>query len=110
MFSIVNIRSEVSLIHYEKIIAINAPPLGHWSTVIGDQEMNNVLFIFICRVGFGAGFLGTLLSPIHACLVLGCEYFKGSLFRCILTMAPPTLIILGASVGLWALYRVWLPF
>jgi integral membrane protein (TIGR00529 family) len=61
-------------------------------------------------LAFASGFVGTLLSPIHACLVLGCSYFKGNLLKNILVMAVPSLGILATAVGLFFLYRVWMPF
>ncbi|MHC5037435.1 MAG: DUF401 family protein [Planctomycetota bacterium] len=60
-------------------------------------------------LAFCAGFLGTLLSPIHACLVLGCAYFKGSLPRNIAVLAAPTALILATGIALYFAYAWLLP-
>jgi integral membrane protein (TIGR00529 family) len=60
-------------------------------------------------LAFGAGFLGTLLSPIHACLVLGNAYFKGSLARSIAGMALPSALVLGAGVAWYFAVRAFYP-
>jgi len=50
-------------------------------------------------LAFAAGFLGALVSPIHACLVLACGYFKGSLLRAIAGMLVPAGVILACAFG-----------
>ena len=61
-------------------------------------------------LAFTAGFMGTMLSPLHACLVLSSQYFKGSLGRVILRLARPAIGVLAMGFALWALYMHWCPF
>jgi hypothetical protein len=61
-------------------------------------------------LAFTAGFMGTMLSPLHACLVLSSQYFKGSLGRVILRLARPAIGVLAMGFALWALYMHWRPF
>jgi hypothetical protein len=61
-------------------------------------------------LAYGAGFVGTLLSPIHACLALGCAWFKGPLWRTVLFLLPPSALVLAATLGMFFLYRAWKPF
>ena len=68
---------------------------------------NPVAYIILA---FASGFMGTMLSPIHACLVLTCQYFDGGLGRVMLRLAIPAACVLGVGFALWALYLRWLPF
>jgi integral membrane protein (TIGR00529 family) len=61
-------------------------------------------------LAYGAGFVGTLLSPIHACLALGCAWFKGALWRTVVFLLAPSALMLAATAGLFFLYRAWRPF
>lgn len=61
-------------------------------------------------LAFTAGFMGTMLSPLHACLALSSQYFKGDLTRVILRLAPAALGVLGMGFALWALYSHYQPF
>ncbi|MHC4660715.1 MAG: DUF401 family protein [Planctomycetota bacterium] len=61
-------------------------------------------------LAFTAGFMGTMLSPLHACLVLTNEYFKSSLLRVILRLVRPAISVLATSVALYFLYSRWKPF
>jgi len=59
-------------------------------------------------LAFCSGFIGTLISPIHACLVLTSAYFHERLWRNIAGMALPALAVLGAGLLLHWAYRAWL--
>ena len=63
----------------------------------------------LARIVFGcadpkAGYCGTLLSPVHSCLVMSTGYFKSDLVRPIRRMLVPCAIILATAVGLVFLY------
>lgn len=61
-------------------------------------------------LAFTAGFMGTMLSPIHACLALSSQYFEGGLGRVILRLSRPAIGVLAMGFALWALYSYWRPF
>lgn len=55
-------------------------------------------------LAFACGFAGTLISPIHACLALTSEYFKGNLFRGVLKLSLPAAFVILGGLGLFYLY------
>jgi len=61
-------------------------------------------------LSYASGFMGTMLSPLHACLALSSEYFKARLGKVILGLIPAAIIVLATGFALWLLYRHWLPF
>jgi integral membrane protein (TIGR00529 family) len=61
-------------------------------------------------LAFTAGFMGTMLSPIHACLALSSEYFQGGLGRVILRLTRPAIGVMAMGFALWLLYQHWQPF
>jgi integral membrane protein (TIGR00529 family) len=74
---------------------------------LSDVSRDPIPYIILA---FTAGFMGTMLSPLHACLVLSSQYFKGSLGRVILRLALPAIGVLAMGFALWALYLHWRPF
>lgn len=58
---------------------------------------------------YAAGYVGVLLSPVHACLVLSTIYFKGDLLKELRRMLLPCALLVAAGAGLLLLYRVWSP-
>ncbi len=61
---------------------------------------------------FAAGFCGTLISPVHACLAMTNAFFKSDLVRVIRRMLVPCGIVLAAGLALMLLYgraRFWMP-
>ena len=56
-------------------------------------------------LAYTAGFCGTLLSPVHSCLVVSTRYFHSDLLHPIRRMLIPCALVLGSSVGLLLLYR-----
>jgi hypothetical protein len=58
-------------------------------------------------LSFACGFLGQLLSPVHACLIVTNQYFKTSLYRSLLELLPPTLL-LGVGAVLYSRVLAWL--
>jgi hypothetical protein len=55
-------------------------------------------------LAYACGFAGTLFSPIHACLALTSEYFRGNLIRGVLRLFFPALFIILGGVALFYLY------
>jgi hypothetical protein len=51
------------------------------------------------------GYMGMMLSPMHACFVVTAEYFKTSIFGVYRYIIGPAFVILLASILLSALYR-----
>jgi hypothetical protein len=56
-------------------------------------------------LAFAAGFSGTLLSPIHSCLVLSTRYFRSDLLGTIRRMVVPCLLVLATGAALLVLYK-----
>lgn len=56
-------------------------------------------------LAFASGYCGTLMSPVHSCLVMSVRYFKSDVMKPMLRMAVPCLIILATGAGLTAAYR-----
>jgi hypothetical protein len=50
------------------------------------------------------GYMGMMLSPLHACLVVTAEYFKTSIFGAYRYIIGPAFVILLTSILLSALY------
>jgi integral membrane protein (TIGR00529 family) len=52
-------------------------------------------------LGYAAGFVGYLTSPVHMCLVLSTRYFNSKLLSAYARLAVPLLVFLAAAVGLF---------
>ena len=50
-------------------------------------------------LAFCAGYLGVLLSPLHACLVLSCSYFKTDVARIYRKLSVPCLALAAAGLA-----------
>jgi integral membrane protein (TIGR00529 family) len=72
-----------------------------------DVTANPIPYIVLA---FTAGFSGTMLSPIHACLSLTNQYFCARLTKVILHLILPMLCVLATGFALYLLYSYWLPF
>ncbi len=59
--------------------------------IVGEPTPWNMMFVFAC--GFG----GVLLSPVHLCLILTCDYFKANMARVYRYLIPPTLIMMAVG-------------
>jgi len=57
--------------------------------------------LLMMATAYGSGFLGTLVSPLHFCLVLTAEYFKVSLWRLYAYLLGPLVVMIA---GLLAKY------
>jgi hypothetical protein len=59
----------------------------------------------LLTLAFAAGFCGTLLSPVHSCLVMSTAYFKSDLLRPMRRMLVPCSLVLATGVALLFVYR-----
>ena len=50
-------------------------------------------------LAFAAGYCGTLMSPVHSCLVMSTKYFEADLVKPIRRMIVPCLLILATGVA-----------
>lgn len=55
-------------------------------------------------VAFASGASGTMLSPVHLCLILTAEYFGVDLYRMIKAMIAPQSVVLGVALALHWLF------
>ena len=60
----------------------------------------------VCAYGFG--YMGMMMSPIHVCFVLTCEYFKTTLYSTYRYMAGPISVVLAASLIMSGLYYIFM--
>ena len=51
----------------------------------------HVVFAYTC------GFMGTLLSPLHVCLIVTCGYYKTQLYAALAAIAAPAAIMIAAG-------------
>jgi integral membrane protein (TIGR00529 family) len=56
----------------------------------------------LVALAFGAGFAGVMLSPVHLCYVLTCEYFKADIAAVYHRLFLPSLLVMAAVlIPLW---------
>jgi hypothetical protein len=55
-------------------------------------------------LAYACGFAGTLFSPIHACLALTSEYFRGNLIRGVARLLFPAAFVILGGLALFSLY------
>ncbi|WP_272700345.1 DUF401 family protein [Desulfovibrio sp. Fe33] len=63
-----------------------------------DQTIPYIVLATFC------GFTGVMISPIHICFILTCEYFQCDLGRTWRKVVPPCLVFLASGVALFFLY------
>jgi len=63
-----------------------------------DQTVPYIVLATFC------GFTGVMISPIHICFILTCEYFQCDMGRTWRKVVAPCLILLATGVGLFCLY------
>jgi hypothetical protein len=63
-----------------------------------DQTVPYIVLATFC------GFTGVMISPIHICFILTCEYFQCDMARTWRKVVAPCLIFLAAGVSLFFLY------
>jgi len=71
-----------------------------------DPTVGEVVYTTVLAYGFG--YMGMLISPVHVCLVVTCEYFKTDVMPNILGMLKPALAMLTWTVVLHVIYRLLL--
>ena len=49
-------------------------------------------------IAYPFGFSGTMLSPVHVCLIVTNEHYGSNLERSIVSMIPPSLMVMGVSL------------
>ena len=52
----------------------------------------------LVALAFGAGFAGVMLSPVHLCYVLTCDYFKADIAKVYHRLLIPTILVLAAAI------------
>lgn len=67
-------------------------------TLIEAMGPSNMKLPFII-LAFVSGFTGSIMSPLHLCLILSNEYFRASWTSVYRRLWLPTLIILGGGIG-----------
>ncbi|WP_319584373.1 DUF401 family protein [uncultured Pseudodesulfovibrio sp.] len=63
-----------------------------------DQTVPYIVLATFC------GFTGVMISPIHICFILTCEYFQCDIGRTWRKVVAPCLVFLAAGMGLFFLY------
>jgi len=58
----------------------------------------------VTALAYACGYAGMMLSPMHICYVVTCEYFHTPLWRTYHYIIGPTVTTLLASLALSALY------
>jgi hypothetical protein len=51
----------------------------------------------LVSLGFAAGFAGVMLSPVHLCYVLTCEYFQVDIAKVYRRLFIPSALVLAAA-------------
>jgi hypothetical protein len=49
-------------------------------------------------IGYPFGFSGTMLSPVHVCLIVTNEFFGSRLGPTLVSLIPPSLVVMGVSL------------
>ena len=60
----------------------------------------------VSALAYGFGHTGQMLSPVHICLIVTREHFDSKLARSMRQILGPAIVVMMASVGLYALLRV----
>jgi hypothetical protein len=71
--------------------------------VAGMEDPHKIPYMVLA---FAMGFVAMLLSPVHLCLVLGREYFGAGARATYRFLAKPSVLLVGAAVGLFFLLRL----
>lgn len=58
----------------------------------------------VTALAYACGYAGMMLSPMHICYVVTCEYFGIPLWRSYIYIIGPTAVMLLTSLVLSALY------
>ncbi len=71
-----------------------------------DPAVGEVVYTTV--LAFGFGYMGMLLSPVHVCLIVTCEYFKTDVIPTIAGMLKPAFLMLVWTLVLHVAYRLLL--
>lgn len=75
-------------------------------SLISERSMADELLAYTV-LAFCSGYLGVLLSPLHVCLVLTCEYFHTTLFQTYRKLLIPcTILGIGGLLSFWINYLI----
>lgn len=72
--------------------------------LLASLGMNDQMIPYLVLATF-SGFTGVMISPIHICFILTCEYFRCDLGRTWRKLVGPCLVMLGGGVGLFVLLK-----
>ncbi|MBA7630307.1 hypothetical protein ES703_37828 [subsurface metagenome] len=71
-----------------------------------DPALGRLLSVTVLSYSFG--FMGTMLSPVHVCLVVTNEYFKTQLLHTMISLIKPvSVFLLGALLFSLGIARLW---
>jgi len=75
-------------------------------SLIANSPMADALLAYTV-LAFCSGYLGVLLSPLHVCLILTCEYFHTALINIYRRLwLPAAVVALGGFISFWVLHFV----
>lgn len=65
-------------------------------SLLGSNPALNEMLAMLA-VAYPFGFIGVMLSPVHVCLIVTNEHFKSSLLKSIVSLVPPSVVVLAFS-------------
>jgi hypothetical protein len=71
--------------------------------VLSSLGMQDQMIPYLVLATF-CGFTGVMISPLHICFILTCEYFQCDMARTWRKLVAPCLVFLASGVGLFFLY------
>jgi hypothetical protein len=75
-------------------------------SLIANSPMADTLLAYTV-LAFCSGYLGVLLSPLHVCLILTCEYFHTALIHIYRRLwLPAAVLALGGLISFWILHLI----
>lgn len=76
-------------------------------SLIANSPMADALLAYTV-LAFCSGYLGVLLSPLHVCLILTCEYFHTALIHIYRRLwLPAAVVALGGFISFWVLHFIF---
>ncbi|MCJ2165036.1 MULTISPECIES: DUF401 family protein [unclassified Pseudodesulfovibrio] len=71
--------------------------------VLSSLGMQDQMIPYLVLATF-CGFTGVMISPLHICFILTCEYFQCDMARTWRKLVAPCLVFLGSGIGLFFFY------
>jgi uncharacterized protein len=65
--------------------------------------LSTVMFAYTC------GFMGTMLSPLHVCLIVTCDYYESGFVKALRSIIFPALIMMGFAFSYMQLIQWLIP-